>query len=33
MGNTLKLVDDARSVICIIDMFNLDESQFDFPYD
>ena len=26
-------VDDARSVICIIDMFNLDKSQFDFPYD
>lgn len=25
-------VDDARSVICIIDMFNLDKSQFDFPY-
>lgn len=26
-------VDDAISVICIIDMFHLDESQFDFPYD
>ena len=26
-------VDDARSVICIIDMFNLDKLQFDFPYD
>ena len=25
-------VDDARSVICVIDMFNLDKSQFDFPY-
>ena len=25
-------VDDARSVICVIDIFNLDKSQFDFPY-
>ena len=25
-------VDDARSVFCVIDRFNLDKSQFDFPY-